>query len=271
MLKLSAVIVNWYSSDLTERLIASVDQYPPSCDWEVIIVDNGSPDFDPGRFDRPQVTCIPCGENHKYARGNNIGAQRARGEYLLLLNPDIEFTEGSADALVDFLDAHGEYGAACPRLILPDGSTDRSVRGFPYMLPLVLSYLRIPSSYLMPYMDYDRESDVLQPMTSSLLIRKSVFDSLGGFDEQFPIFFNDVDLLYRAHLQGVGIRYLPSSRMKHVHGGSTRRADPALMKRESCLSLIRFYNKHFAKRYGPILTALFTAAIGLVIPKEGNK
>ncbi|MBQ9359294.1 MAG: glycosyltransferase family 2 protein [Abditibacteriota bacterium] len=267
-MKLSAVTVSWNSADLAERLADSAEKYPPSCEWELIIVDNGSSDFDPRRFERPRVRTLCLKDNAKYAKGNNLGAAMARGEYLLLVNPDIEFTPGSADILVDFLDAHSEYGAACPRLILPDGTTDRSVRGFPYLLPLVLSFFRIPSSYMLPFMDYGRECDVLQPMTSSLLIRKEIFDALGGFDEAFPIFFNDVDLLYRAHERNIRIRYLPASRMKHVHGGSTKRADPALMLRESRLSLIRFYKKHWTKRYGKPLIALFEAAIKLVIPKE---
>ena len=110
-----------------------------------------------------------------------------------------------------------------------------------------------------------------QPMTSSLLIRREVLERLGGFDERFPIFFNDVDLLYRASLEGVKIRYLPSSRMKHIHGGSTKRADPALMKRESCRSLAAFYQKHFTKRYGKTGVALFSAAVGLITPKENKK
>lgn len=255
-MKLSIICVNWNSTDCVENLISSLEQYPPKCEYEFILVDNASEDF--GNFTSPLkgLKIIENKENLKYAKANNQGIEIAEGEFVLFFNPDIKVREHSVDMLLDFLENNPEYFGACPKLILPTGQTDLSVRGFPYPFDLMCDILKLNrlgkrfDRYRQTKFDYEKDCDVPQPMTSALMVRKSILDKVGSFDEDFPIFFNDVDLCFRAFKSGYKIRYIAESEMDHIHGASTKRADRKVMQYNSYTSLLHFFSKHFPKHLG---------------------
>lgn len=277
-MKLSVIIVNWNTTDLCVELLSSIEKFAPKCEYEVILVDNASRDFENYDFSKYDfLKIIRNKKNLKYAKGNNIGIRESCGEYVMLFNPDIKVTENSMDMLINFLDAQSDYMGACPKLVLLNGEIDRSIRGFPYFLPLISDFTGItrffPKSKVLNYykqnfFNYKKEGDALQPMTSAMLIRRKHLEEIGTFDEDFPIFFNDVDLLYRAFLKGLKIRYLPNSLMFHIHGASTAKAGKAKMKAESLNSLMKFYKKHFEIKYSKLGVYLICKLILQKIPKE---
>ncbi|MEN6357249.1 MAG: glycosyltransferase family 2 protein [Armatimonadota bacterium] len=255
-MQLSIIIVNWNTTGLLMALLKSIERHAPSCEYEFIVVDNASDDFDEHAFksEFPHVHLIANSKNYGYARGNNQALALAKGDFVLLLNPDTEVTEGSIDALLDFMVSHPDAAAAGGKLVRPDGTIDRSVRSFPYPGAIAWEFLglsklfphsRAFGAYRMTYFKYDKAAEVDQPMGSCLILSRSALDDIGIFDEQFPIFFNEVDWLYRAHLWGYKIYFTPDATVIHHGAAGTKQAGRRKMTRESHKSLLRFYNKHF--------------------------
>ncbi len=210
---LSIVIVSWNTRELLDACLVSIRTIPDEVTREVIVVDNASADGSAEMVarDHPQVTLIANDENRGYAAGNNQGTEVAEGEHVLLLNPDIVVLDGALDTLARFLQEHPRAGAVAPRLILPDGSVQASCRSFP--TPDVVLYEALGLSRLFPrsrrfgryrmtWWDYDDERPVDQPMASAILVRGAALNEVGEMDEQFPIFFNDVDLCKRLRDAG---------------------------------------------------------------------
>ena len=249
-MKLSVVIITWNSAADIEACIDSINF---SSEFEVIVVDNASSDTTReklGRFHHLKLIANPS--NCGYARANNQGLKLATGEYVLLLNPDTRIELGALDALGRYLDEHPAVGAVAPRLVSPDGTTQFSIRSLPtsasFFWELVGISRLFPKSHLfgrwkMKYFDYSRTAEVEQPMASCLMVRKTVFDQLDGMDEQFPMFYNDVDLSKRMADAGWKTVYVADARVVHRHGASTRQVR-AKMIPESHRSAFRYLRKH---------------------------
>ncbi len=190
--------------------------------------------------------------NCGYARANNQGIQLSIGEYVLLLNPDTRVELGALDTLARYLDTHPGVGAAAPRLLDPDGTTQHSVRTFPTAatvlwettgLARLFPRSRLFGRWKMKYFDYDQTAEVEQPMASCLMVRRVVLNLLGGMDERFPIYFNDVDLSKRMAGTKWRTAYVADAHVVHRHGGSTLQVRPKMIW-ESHRSLLRYLAKH---------------------------
>lgn len=261
-MQLSVVIVNWNTTELLKVLLQSIEAHKPSFEYEVIVVDNASKDIDIDNFREsyPQVRLIANQTNTGYAKGNNQGIAQAKGDYILLLNPDTEITDDALGVLVRFMQNHAEVGAAGAKLIRPNGSVDHSVRSFPYPGPIAWEFLglsrlfprsKVFGAYRMNDFTYDKVKEVDQPMGSCLIISKTAIEEVGFLDEQFPIFFNEVDWLYRAKQAGYKIYFVPDAVVIHHGAGSTSQAGRSKMLDESHKSLVRFYSKHFKGKIFP--------------------
>ena len=252
---LSIVIVNWNTRDYLLGALKSIYEAPPALPFEVIIIDNASTDgsAEAAAAAFPQARLIANTENAGYARGNNQGLEASTGRYVLLLNPDVVLPPGGLEKSVAILEAHPDVGALGVKLVNPDGSVQRSVRGFPtpgtvLCEALGLSHLfpnsRLFGAYRMTWFAYDREAEVDQPMGTFLLIRRQALEEAGLLDERFPIFFNEVDWCYRARQKGWKILFSPEVEVVHYGGGSTRQVS-ARMAWESRRGLLDFYRKHY--------------------------
>jgi len=263
-MRLSVCIVNWNTREYLRECLTALRQYPSvGAETEVIVVDNASADGSAAMvaFEFPSVSLIGNSDNKGYAEGNNQALERASGDFLLLLNPDVVVHPDSLTRALQFMAAHPEAGALCCRLVGMDGETQRSVRGFPDPGPVLwdavgLSRLfprsRVFGAYRMTFFDYDRVSEVDQPMGSFLLLTRAALDRVGLMDPQFPIFFNEVDWCWRAKReQGFHIYYTPDAVVTHYGGSSTRQVKAAMV-RESHRSLLRFYDKHYARLVPPV-------------------
>ncbi len=270
---LSVIIVNWNTRDLLRACLRSLlEALPPGLHCEVLVVDNASSDASAALVatEFPNVRLFANTENRNYAGGNNQALRAATGEFQLLLNPDTEIPHGTLDALVRFLREHPEAGAVSPALIFPDGRVQESVRGFPTPTALVgeltgLARL-LPRSRWGSYRPRsggeDQPSPVEQPMASAFLLRKTALEQVGLFDEQFSLFFNDVDLCYRLKRAGWEIYYDPRVQIVHIGGASTRQVRPEAIRR-SHEGLRRFYAKHYRGQLSPPVYAAIQAAISL--------
>ena len=260
---LSVCIVNWNTRNLLLEALGSIYDAPPDFPFEVIVVDNASPDGSAaaaaGHF--PQVILIANAKNAGYARGNNQALERAGGEYRLLLNPDVILPPGGLAQAVAFMEEHRQAGALGVRQVHPDGRLQRSVRGFPAPLAILwelagLSRIfprsRLFGAYRMTWFEYDAVTEVDQPMGTFLLMRNAALAQVGLLDEAFPIFFNEVDWCLRCKRAGWKIYFTPDVEIVHYGGASTAQVGAA-MAWESRRGLLKFYAKHYrAPHFWPL-------------------
>ncbi len=249
---LSIVIANWNTADYLMACLESLRSVrKEGVNFEIIVVDDASSDDSAQRVRRlfPEVKVIVNETNKGYAAAVNRGAAIATGRYLLLLNPDTRLTPESILSLLFFADRHPEAGAVAPRLLYPDGTPQPSVRRFPTPFNLIaflfasVTGRRVGNRYLLDAQSIRSPREVDQPMSSALLIRCEAWEEVGGMDESFPLFFNDVDLCWRLKRKGWKIYYHADAVVWHYHGASTSRLHHARLIL-STRGLLRFYDKN---------------------------
>lgn len=257
---------------MRECLLSLRDKPPTTSSWEILVVDNDSSD----RSDRmvagdfPEAFLIRNSENLGFAKANNQLIEASHGGFLLLLNPDVQVKARALDALLQLIKSENTIGAVAPRLLNPDGSVQPSCRVFPGLEVLLWESLglsrlfprsRAFGKYRMTWWDYDDLREVEQPMASALLLRRKALEQVGVFDENFPIFFNDVDLCYRLRHAGWKVLFTPAAEMVHHLGASTAQMKQRI--RDSHRSLARFLRKHYLARRGPLRYGLCLILIWL--------
>ena len=259
---LSVLIVNWNTRDLLRDCLASIRDSRLSEPIEVIVVDNVSADESAQMIasEFPEVKLIASTHNLGYAAGNNAAFDAATGEWLLTLNPDVRLAEDTLALALQELDQNPRFGALSVKLKGEDGRTQRSVRGFPSFLGLLGDVTGLAGmfprsklgSYRLPAFDYETAQEAPQPMGTFLLFRRQALEAVGNprkpFDESFPIFFNEVDLLYRMRRRGWPALYSPRTSLVHLGGASTRQVRKNMIW-ESHRSLARFMRKHYRTRF----------------------
>jgi N-acetylglucosaminyl-diphospho-decaprenol L-rhamnosyltransferase len=244
---LSVVVVTYNAAGHVERCLASVEGY------ETVVVDNGSTDGTPAlvheRF--PAVTVIEQ-ENRGMGGGNNTGMRAAGGRYWLLLNSDAWVQADGVAALAAFADAHPRAAVVGPRLLNPDGSLQRSVRGEPTLWRLATEYLFLRK--LGPRTDafnafygggfaHDAPREVESLYGAALLVRREAADEVGLFDESFFMFSEETDWLHRFRAAGWQVWFTPAAEVVHLGGAS----HGGRLYTENLRGLLRF----FAKDRGP--------------------
>ncbi len=268
----SLVILNYNTREHLRRCLESVRDEGSLLETEVLVVDNASSDrsCDMVASEFPWVTLIPSPRNGGYAYGNNLGLSRARGEAILLLNPDTSLPRGSLAMLRDLLAAHPEAGVVGPKLVRADGSMHLACRrSFP--TPSVAFYRVSGLSRLFPrsprfgrynltYLDPDQAMEVDSVCGACLLIRRAVVSRIGLLDERFFMYGEDLDWCLRARQAGWTIRYEPSIVVHHQHGAaSSQRALRTTVHFFRAMDL--FYRKHYVHRYHPVVTGAVRTAI----------
>jgi GT2 family glycosyltransferase len=238
-MKLSIIILCWNDLKVISDCIASIHAKTHSVEFEIIVSDNGSTDgsIDHIRKNFPDVRIIENGTNLRFAKGNNVGIDVSRGEYVLILNPDTLMHEGTLDKMIAYADRHPEAGAFGCRILNPDGTNQGGIRPLPttrseWVLALGLRGLARISDWFSPGeyegWDADTERTVGWIAGCFLLIRGNLVRSLGGFDSQFFYYFEDTDLCRRVWEAGYPIRFTPSVSITHLGGQSTVNRFPPL-------------------------------------------
>jgi N-acetylglucosaminyl-diphospho-decaprenol L-rhamnosyltransferase len=263
--RVTAVVVSYNTRDDLRRCLASLRAHA-GLPCAVVVVDNASADGsgDMVQAEFPEARLIRNRENVGFSRANNQALPEATAAYALILNSDAELTRGALPALAAVLDARPRVAAVGPRTLSPDGTVQvsfgpaltpraewrqrRLVRGVKRRDPAALAEVAARASV-------EHEPDWLSG--SCLLARKEALDSVGGFDEGFFLYEEDVDLCVRLRRAGWSIVFTPAAAVVH-HLGQSVRADPARARLEYHRSHLRFYRKH----NGPAPTAALRAFIG---------
>ena len=246
----SAVVVSYNSAGYLPDCVRSLRSEGLT---DVVVVDNASSDGSVAgiRAADPTVRVVETGANLGFGSAANRGVAVCAGEYVLILNPDTVVEPGTVKALAEALDRDSGLAVVGPRLENLDGSVYPSVRRFPDLpvafghafLGLVWHGNPFTRRYRMLDWDHDRpSSDVDWVGGACALFRRSAFDTVGGFDEEYFMYVEDVDLCWRLGKAGWRIGYEPGARVVHALGGSSRQV-PYRMIAEHHRSLLRFVSK----------------------------
>jgi len=270
---LSIVIVTWNSQEFIQNCLDSIYLSQRNFSSEVTVVDNDSSDRTTQIIEElyPQVNLIQNKENSGYAKANNQGIEDSSGRYVLLLNPDTQLREDSLALMYQFMEENPEVGALGPKLINPDRTIQPSCREFPTFSTLVWEFsglsILFPKSktfsrWRMGYFAFDQTREVDQPMGSCLMLRRETLEDVGLLDENFPMFFNDVDLCYRIIKAGWKIYFYPEAVVIHHKGASTSKVKRKMIWL-SHLAFYRFFKKHETGLVNQILLYLFFVSLFL--------
>jgi GT2 family glycosyltransferase len=263
---MAVAVVSYNTCDLLRECIRSVQSEAPS---EIVVVDNASGDGSSEMVERdfPSVVLRRNQTNIGYGAAANQAITNCTAPYVLLLNCDTWVHSGALAALGAYLDRHPEVGLVGPRLITAAGVAHPSCFPFPSPLDFLLDVTNLYR--LIQYVPYVRDR-VLRTWQhtraravpwvhgSALALRRSAFQSVGGFDEAFFMYVEEVDLCYRLVRAGWAVHFTPVATVVHVGGASTRqqRAD---MLVQMYASLVRFYRLHYSDTLRFELSALIIA------------
>jgi GT2 family glycosyltransferase len=283
---ISIIIVSWNVRELLRRCLWSVvdsqqpdgnlitDHRPRST--EIIVVDNASADgtVEMVRAEFPNVRLIANAENAGFTRANNQALAIAQGRYLFLLNPDTELRAGALQILYDYAEAHPRAGIIGPQLFYGDGTLQSSRRRFPTLATAFLESTILQQWFphnrvLTRYYMLDTRDDSTQPVDwingSAMFVRRDVYEQIGGLDEGFFMYSEELDWCYRAKRAGWDIVYLPSAQITHYEGKSS---EQVVAQRDIYFnaSKVRFVRKYRGAFSAEILRAflLFTFVYRIV-------
>jgi hypothetical protein len=257
-MRTSIVIPCWNTRELLRACLDSV-QRSRTQPLEVIVVDDASADgsADMVASEFAEVELLRQDRNLGFAPSTNRGIARARGEWVLLLNADTELDPDALGILEAWLEVEPRYVAAAPRLVHPDGSTQRACMAFPNLKTALFFGTPCerwwPESaelrrYFMRDFDHAADRDVEQPPAACLLVRRAVLQELGGLDVGMPLFFSDVDLSKRMAERGLRTRFLTAARVVH-HGGASTSQHPGRLAAWHADRLC-YYRKHHGRMAG---------------------
>ncbi len=289
MIDLSIVIVSWNVRELLQVCLESIAVGPvqpgegahgDTPHIEVIVVDSASRDGSPEavRDYFPWVTVIEPGSNVGFARGNNIGLQASRGRYILLLNPDTKLLDDALVQLIRHMDAHPEAGAVGPQLLNDDGSVQSSRRRFPTLATAFFESTWFqslgPRRVLNRYYWLDRDdSETLQVdwvTGAAVMVRREVIEQVGGLDEGFFMYSEELDWQRRIKAAGWEVVYFPEAKIVHYGGKSS---EQVVSQRDIHFhtSKIRYFRKYHGWMAAVVLWLFLLGNYAWQFALEGGK
>jgi len=253
----AVIVVNFNTSALVPRCVDTAAADLGSREWHAIVVDNASTDGAVAALELlPRTTIVVNPRNAGFGSAVNQAVARSDAPLLWLLNPDCQVHAGAFEALHATLEAHADCAIAAPQLLNADGSVQASARGNPtawtglFGRHSLLSRI-FPSAAVarrnLPARDLVESGVESAPvdwvMGAAMLIRREMFDAVGGFDEDYFLYWEDADLCRRLWQRGCSTRYVPRARVTHA-GGASAKSDSPLAIRAFHRSAYRYYASH---------------------------
>lgn len=260
MIDISIIIVNYNVKEYLKNLVHSIEKASQGINLEIIVVDNASTDGSVEEISSklPHVKLIVNDTNLGFGKANNIGLQQAGGKYLLLLNPDTIVRENTFTALIEFFEKNEDAGLLGCKVLNPDGSLQLPCRrSFPTPwvsftkitgLSTLFPKSKLFAKYNLTYLDENKVNEVDAISGAFMFMRREVYDKIGGFDPQFFMYGEDLDLCYRTQHAGFKVYYVPHTEIIHYKGESTRRSN--LDETKVFYDAMRlFVKKHFSASF----------------------
>ncbi len=226
MVKTAVVILNWNGLKFLKMFLPDVVRHTADSDTEIFVADNGSTDGSPGwiALNFKEIKLIPLGKNHGFAEGYNLALGQIDARYFVLLNSDIEVTEGWLKPLVSFLDCNPDAASCQPKILswhrkdhfeyagAAGGFLDKF--GYPLCRGRILSEIEKDTG------QFNSRSDIIWSTGACMVVRSEAWKKCGGFDPDFFAHMEEIDLCWRFHKAGYRVTYIPGSNVYHVGGGS---------------------------------------------------
>jgi len=246
---ISFIVINYRSRHLLPECLASLSR---GCRTprEVIIVNNDHNPLPRQLFgDAAAIRIIENGRNRGFGAASNRGAASARGAFLCFFNPDARIVGKNFSSILSFFEKDATLGLVGGRLVQKNGAVQPWSAG-EEVTPWNIIWNKATSRHMRMPWHSEKNRSVAWISGAAMVIRKEIFDALGGFDERFFLYFEDVDLCRRARDLGKKILYVPSVRIIHHGGGSVK--SRAAQKRHYDASQALYFDKH----YGMVTTFL---------------
>jgi len=254
---LSIIIVNYHHSHMLGDCLESVYRTIEKIQFEVILVDNSSNDNGLKSilksYTKTQLINNP--KNVGFARANNQGAKIASGDFLLFINPDTIMTEGAVESMLDYIQSDSSIGILAPKVLNPDQTIQYSCRKFPTiwsglfnrysLMTRLFPNNRYSRDYLM--LDYDHDSICSVDWVSGccMMMSESTLKKASGFDENYFLFIEDVDLCQVIKKQGLRVVYFPNAKIFHkISSSNARSTSRVIIKRHQGMI---YYNQKYSE------------------------
>ena len=269
---LSIIIVNYNVKYFLEQCLCSVITACKNIDTQILVVDNNSTDgskaFFEGRFNNVQF--IWCEENAGFSKANNLGLTKAVGQYILFLNPDTILPEDCLEKCITYFNKTGIEGGLGIRMIDGTGQyLKESKRGFPGTftafcklsgLTALFPNSKIFARYYLGHLNEFENAEIEVLAGAFIMVAKKVLDQVGGFDERFFMYGEDIDLSYRIKKAGFKNIYFAESTILHFKGESTKKGSLNYVRLfYGAMSL--FVDKHYTSNIGRLYNIVIQIAI----------
>src|SRR5690606_17474302 len=253
-MELSVIIVNYNVTDLLEKCLQSLQRFIPDVAYEVIVIDNASPDttWKGLQTQFPKVQFIASVSNVGFSKANNLAVQQAQGDYILLLNPDTELDGVYMKEILTFARAQPDFGCLGVRMhdaggnFLPESKRDVPSMVNSFKKLYVLSGNKNSRSYYRNDIAEDAIAEVQVLTGAFLLMKKEVYLQVGGLDERYFMYGEDIDLCYSVLRQGYRNWYYGKYSILHHKGQSTVKDDKYLQRFYGAMQL--FIEKYYRKQ-----------------------
>ena len=268
MKDVSIIIVNYQTADMVLECVRSINEKSTGFSYEIIIVDNASGDDSAAKLKasaNETVTIIEAEENLGFGRGNNLGAEYASGKYLLLLNPDTYLLNNAIKILIDYMNTHPEVGVAGGCLYFPDGSpapsyclefdsiqSERKLASWHGILSKKITDKlgrHEKRSQVTRFNDFRSAISVAYVFGADMMIRRSVFDEVNGFDPDFFMYAEEEELSWRIKNKGHISVCVPQAQIVHLEGASTG-SNGQFNRRQLCMRMngkLIYFHKCFGE------------------------
>lgn len=258
---ISIILVNYNGINVLINCLNSLEKFINQDNYEIIMVDNNSQDNSPDMIENqfPNIKLIKLPKNIGFGAGNNAGAKIATGEVLFLLNTDTILIENTPQILANYLHQNQDVGVVSSRITFEDGSYQLSCGKLPNLIIEFIDKLKYTldrkwHSFFSTWYDkqYSSVKEVGWVTGACLMIRRDIFEKLGGFDESFFMYFEDKDFCKRVNDAGFKVIYYPKTSLIHLLGGSSQSVKKSVNNyyRDS---QIYYYQKHLGKFQTTIL------------------
>ncbi len=287
MIEVSIIIVSYGTAKLTQEAVASIEAcYPKEVEsgtYEIVVSDNNSPDDTVALLKEykknSSIKLLIILDNKKnlgFAKGNNVALKKAKGKYLLFLNPDTLMRPKTIPTLITFMDQHPEAGAVTCQVDIPSGTIDEaSHRGFPTPwnafthfsgLEKVFSHSRVFAGYTRGWENLKKIHQVPAIVGAFMLVRREAGEQIGWWDEDYFFYGEDLDFCYTLGEKGWKIYYNPTVSILHYGGVSSgikkqsQGITTANVERKKLMQRYRFdamrifYKKHYMQKYPKLVT-----------------
>jgi GT2 family glycosyltransferase len=263
-MKLSVIIVNYNVRQFLENALISISRAMQGLDGEIFVVDNASDDGSAElvRNKFPGVRLLENKENVGFAKANNMALREAKGELLLLINPDTIVQEDTLRVMIRFFEETPDAGLAGCKVLNPDGTFQAPCRrSFPtpwvaftkiFGLSTLFPKSRVFGRYNLTYLSEDETYSVDAVSGSFMMVRREAFQKVGGLDEDFFMYGEDLDWCYRILAAGYSVYYVHKTKIIHFRGESTRRSNIDEL-RHFYRAMQLFVRKHFNRSRGTVL------------------